>query len=151
MSPPLSEPIVVRRLLFFIVSPASSTGWHVLPVLPSCSCAHIGRKYDEEPSAQSRIPDIKSGSSQSPWFHSMLIWYLSLVPVLDDIFFKRIHPNLMALPHTYTCPLNLSYCFLHLWVNSLPSFFIFLTPQPAPSPRRPLSALSLTIMGYRFV
>lgn len=73
-------------------------------------------------------PRHKSDSSQSTWFHPRLIWYLSLVPVLDDIFFKRIYPNLMALPHTYTRPLNLSYCFSPFVINSVSILLISDSP-----------------------
>lgn len=55
------------RLLFSLyniaVYPARSPGWHILPVLPSCSSAFVGRKYDEEPSAQSHIPGVSPACS----------------------------------------------------------------------------------------
>ena len=91
---------------------------HLFPVFPSFPCTHLVGNHDETHSVQSGIPK-KSGWFWSKWFHPQAAW----VPSLGSSSWQHLFwVNLSkSNKHTYTCPLNLSYCFS-------PAFLVIASP-----------------------
>ena len=80
----------------------------LFPVFPSFPCAHLVGNHDETYSVQSCIPK-KSGWFWSKWFHPQAAWVPRLGPnSWQHLFWVNLSKSNN---HTYTFPLNLSYCF----------------------------------------